>query len=276
MLAMVLGWTDTFMLGSFKSTVDVGLYNAALPLAQFISFPLAAISFVYIPILSGLFAENKLDEMKRNYSISTKWLGLTTIPLFMIFFLYPDTVINFLFGSDYVIASIALRILSLGYIIHNITGFNNSMLITIGETKFILLATLTVVILNVILNLFLIPPFGIEGAAIASVISVIFINILKCFKVYLKTGVQPISKNLIKPSLTSLGIIIIIHVLIQNFLTIDIWMVIILFVLYSIIFFFATAITKSFDPEDLVMLQMLETKTGIKLSSIQKIIRKFI
>ena len=52
MLDLIVAWTDTLMLGYFKVSADVGLYNAAITLARFLSFPLQALTLIYVPVIS--------------------------------------------------------------------------------------------------------------------------------------------------------------------------------------------------------------------------------
>ncbi|MCK4732054.1 MAG: oligosaccharide flippase family protein [Methanophagales archaeon] len=149
MLGMIIAWADTLMLGYFKTSAMVGLYNTAHPLAHFITSPLEALLLVYMPVTSGLYAKGKMSEMRRNFSVLTKWLCSLTLPLFLILFLFPDVVLNFLFGANYIFAATALRILSLGFIVNNFLGPNGATLIAIGESKFIMWATLATAVLNV-------------------------------------------------------------------------------------------------------------------------------
>ena len=275
-LVDIIIWADTFMLGSLKSSADVGLYAAANPLARFISFPIIAFSVIFISIVSGLYAKGKMDEIKRNFVILTKWICLPTLPVFFLLFLYPDEIITFLYGSSYLPAATALRILSIGYIIKNFTGLHQSLLVAANKTRFIFSSLLVVAILNIVLNFALIPRFGIVGAAIASAISIFAANLIKSLKLYSITGVQPLSKNLIKPTLLSTVVILLIYFILQNFLTVNIWMIAIIFVSYYVIFGLATLLTRSLDKEDLDMLQAIERKTGIKSKLIKRIMVKFL
>jgi len=274
-LTSVMSWTDTLMIGGLKSTVDVGLYNAASPLARFISFPLAALLVIYMPVFSGLYAKNKLDEIKRNYSILTKWLCSATLPLFAILFLFPEPIITLLFGSTYAPSSGALRILSLGFIANNFVGPCSVSLIGMGKSRFVMLASLFAAVLNIGLNTALIPSFGLIGAATASVISLSCINLIRSWKLYSISGAKPLSKNLVKPVLVSLGIIGIIYVIFQNFITMEGWMLPVILLLFYIIYILAMLITKSLDQEDLKMLQILEEKTGFKSNLLRRLLLKF-
>ena len=274
-LMTVMSWTDTLMLGNLKSTVDVGLYNAAHPLAQFISFPLAALLLIYMPIFSGLFAKNMFDEVKNNYSILTKWLCSATLPLFIILFLYPEPILMLLFGPAYVPSSTALRILSLALIINNFVGPCGVTILAMGKSRFVMFTSLFAGALNIGLNAVLIPYFGIEGAATASAISITSVNLVHSWKLYSSSGAKAISKNLIKPTLLSLGIIGIIYLMSQNFITISLWMLPVILLLFYIVYILAMLITKSLDREDLKMLQILEEKTGFKSNLLRRLLIKF-
>jgi O-antigen/teichoic acid export membrane protein len=276
MLHLIIVWTDTLMLGGLKSSVDVGLYNAAYPLAQFISAPLAAMALIYVPVASGLYAQGSMPEMRRIFSILTKWLCAATLPLFLIFFLFPDAVLSFLFGASYASAANALRILSLGFIINNFMGPNTAFLIAMGQVRFVMWATLATAGLNVGLNSALIPPFGIEGAAIASMASLVSINLIVCWKLYSLAKAQPLSKNLLKPILASLAFAFLFQFIFGNFVTVVWWMLPLLFILYYGIYGLAILLTKSFDKEDISMLLAIEKRAGVNLSFIKRILRRFL
>ena len=276
MFFIIVIWTDTLVLGAFKSSSEVGLYNAASPLAQFLSFPLGSIGFIFMPVLSELYARKRLNEIRRNFSMITKWLSLITLPLFLIFFLYADTIVTYLFGQEYLLSANALRILSFGYMIHNISGPNSSALIGIGENRFIMYNSFAIAILNIILNIILIPPYGIEGAATASAIALFAINFIKCLKIYKKIGASPLSRNLIIPSIISILIIFLCYYLFNSYFTLNFWLVILILVFFYILFAGVILITKSLDQEDLDLLYSIEKKAGIKTKIFEKIMIKFL
>jgi O-antigen/teichoic acid export membrane protein len=276
MLRLIIAWTDTLMLGSLKTSVDVGLYNAADPLAGFISTPLAAMSLIYVPVVSSLYAQGSMPEMRKNFSILTKWLCAATLPLFLILFLFPETVLGFLFGAGYAPAATTLRILSLGFIISNFLGPNAATLTALGEVRFIMWTNLAAAGLNVGLNMALIPPFGIEGAAIASLSAIASNNLVYCWKLYSLAKAQPLSKNLLKPTLASVALIFLFQFIFGKLVTVTWWMLPLLFILYYVIYGLTILFTKSFDKEDISMLLAVEKRAGVNLSFIKRILRKFL
>ncbi len=276
MLGLLITWTDTLMLGYFTSSAKVGLYNAAIPFAQFISAIMGAMLLIYMPVTTGLYARRMMPEIRRNFTVLTKWSCSITLPLFLILFLYPRSVLNLSFGADYIFADNALRILSLGFIINNFMGPNGGTLIALGRSRFLMWATLGVALLNIGLNVALIPLLGIEGAAIASAVSIITVDVIRYWKVYSLTGTLPLSKNLIKPVLASLVLALLFHFIITNFFTISLWMLPVLFILYYTIYGVTTLFTRSFDKEDIALLLAMEKKVGINLSSIKRVLQRFL
>jgi len=203
-----------------------------------------------------------------------------TLPFFLIISLFPEAVLNVLFGSAYAQASVALalRILALGMFIHVFLGPNAATLIVMGRTKLNLMDNLIGAITNVSLNLLLIPPLGIIGAAIASTISFAVVNTLKSAQIFRIHQIHPFARNYLKPVVTSVVLIAIIYVLIEVFWIppITLAMLIALALLFFAVYGVCFVITGSFDEEDVTMLLEIEKMAGIDASWIKRILRRFI
>lgn len=275
-IGLILGWTDTLMLGYFKTPDVVGLYNAASPLAVFVSsLTLGSMLFIYVPIASQLYSKGLTEELRRNYTVLTKWTTSAGMPLFLIFLLFPEAVLNSFFGANYVPAGIVLRILAIGFLIDNLSGPNGATLMVIGKTRFLMWVALAGAGTNVILNLVLIPPIGIVGASIASLIAIALVNIIRAVKLYSLTKAQPLSKNLLKPMVTSTGLISLIYILTKG-VVITLWMLPLLFILFLGIYGLSILLTKSFDREDTRMLLAIEERLGLNLTLIKGFLKRFI
>ncbi len=275
-LGMAMGWIDTLMLGYFKTPEAVGLYNAAHPLTQFIFGPLLALNLIYTPIATGLYAQNRLPEMKRNYTILTKWLTSVTFPLFLVLLLYPEAVLYLLFGPGYGAAAPALRLLAISVILSNLFGPNRRTLVVLGHTRFLFWTNLTGLTLKIVLNIILIPKLGILGAAITSLTSTILLNIICSVKIYTLSKIHPLSKNLFKPVISSIVLAFLIEAVARSLFDITPWMLPLIFILYYSVYALAILLTKSFDREDMTLLLEVGKRTGIKTAPLEKILKRFI
>ena len=275
-LTMTVLSMDTLLLGYFKMPEIVGLYNGAYPLAYFISVPIYALFLIYTPVATGLYSQNLMAELKRSYIISTKWIVSLTLPIFLVLCLFPEAVLNLFFGPAYVAAAPALRILSLGFIINNLFGPNQSILLAMGESRFIMWASLAAAMINILLDIVLIPPLDIVGAAIASASSVVITKLIISIKAYLLCQAQPLSKNLLKPIAVSIVLALLLKFATPGLVSITWWMLVLLFIMYYAIYAIAVVVTRSFDREDIALLLEIEKMSGVNAAPIKRLLGRFI
>jgi O-antigen/teichoic acid export membrane protein len=183
MFSLIIGWTDTILIGYFMNELYVGLYNSAIPTVNLLlAVPIAAISML-VPTTAALLSSNKLKEIKESYVMSTEWVFFLNLPVFLIFVLFPQQILSVLFGAEYIQAAPALVLLSIGFFMLSLAQPALKMLELLNKTRFYMAITSIVAILNVVLNVILIPLRGIEGAAIASLVSMSIIFILSLTKI---------------------------------------------------------------------------------------------
>jgi O-antigen/teichoic acid export membrane protein len=276
MLYIIIQWTDVLMLGYFKTSSDVGLYNGASPLADLVPIVYNSMGFIYIPVVSQLYARGLMNEVERSYQVLTKWIFSLSLPIFLIFLLFPITTLNFLFGYQYTEAAPVLRILCSGLAFNIFLGGNGLTLITMGKARLLLWASLIGALLNVVLNATLIPPLGITGAAVASLASYFAVNIFCSAKLYQLTKIHPFTRNYLKPVIASGIIIFVIYALGTSLLTVAFWMLPLFFILFVAIYALSLLLTKSFDNEDIMLLLAIEKRTGVDATPIKNILRRFI
>ncbi|NJE26460.1 flippase [Thermococcus sp. MV5] len=273
-LNFLMTWTDTLMLGYYKSSEVVGLYSAASPLARLIPIFLNSAGILYAPIVTSLYAQGKIKEMGKVYQILTKWIFLLTLPIFSVMFLFPEATILFIFGEKYISAAPALQILALGFMFHTFLGLNGLTLVVIGQPKLNMIGDTFAVVSNVVLNVLLIPKYGIVGAAVATAVSYFVANVFRSFWLYQKTKIHPFSWNYVKPlaiSFVLLGLVKNLHLKVLN-----IWYAIPVLVVFLAVYFFLVLLSRSVDKEDVELFLAIEKRLGINLEIIKKILRRFV
>ena len=274
--SMLTLYTDTIVLGYFKTPQEIGLYNAAYPLAFFMTVPYAVFLMIFMPIATYLYSQNLIGELRRNFSVTAKWICFVTLPVFLILFLFPEQVINLLFGESYISASPALRILSLGFMINSLFGPNVGAMLAIGQSRFLMASVMVSALSNVVLSIILIPSMGFMGAAISSATAMVLANLLISVKLFRECGAQPISKNLLKPFMASIIVALALQFTLGLMMVITVWMLPLLFALYYIIHVVAVIWTRSFDREDLMMLAEIDRIIGINTEPLKRFFRKYI
>lgn len=161
---------DTIVIGLLLGPVMAGLYNAAYkPVTVVLAMPTTYFIGLF-PALSRAYAES--HEAFRE--IATRSFGLAAlgaVPFGIGAFFLAAPVIGFLFGPAYANAATVLQILSWSAVLVILRGTFRQSLNAAGKSGLDLRCAAAAVLLNVILNLLLIPRYGIIGAAVATLIS---------------------------------------------------------------------------------------------------------
>ena len=163
---------DTVMLGLMVGDNQVGYYNAAVKVKGILASVVTAMSAVLLPRVSYYLSMNDnksfLDIIKKTFN----FVFAISIPLTLFFDLAAEPTILILAGSDYFSSIIPMQIITPAIIfigIGSITAWQ--MLIPLGREKITVIGALFGAIVDLIINLILIPKFGASGAAIGTLIA---------------------------------------------------------------------------------------------------------
>lgn len=189
---------DIILVGFFLTASQVGLYNAALPIAMLMTVFLFAVNRIAMPVASELFGGGSEKEMEYIYKSIAKWSLMITLPMFLILFFYPTQIISLLFGKEYIAAANVLRILAAGFFVKAISGSFGEFLQSFSKTLPIFIISVTGTIMNLILMAILIPKFGIEGAAFAFTSSLLWMCLLGNACLYHYKKILPFSWEYLK------------------------------------------------------------------------------
>jgi len=206
-ISMLFYWIDSLFLGYFKGVESVGFYNAAVPIALLLSIMPELFMQLFFPMINRHYSNRDFELIKQLSKQLGKWVFMVNFPIFILIFVFPGAAINILFGSQYLVAQTSLRILIFGSFVASIAVISNNLISMAGKSKVVLADIIIASILNVVLNFILIPmPFifnlenslGINGAALATAISMIFLNMLFFFQAKKYLGIMPLRIKMIK------------------------------------------------------------------------------
>ena len=131
---LLMVWTDTIILGIFRTEGEVGIYNVVFRVAVLTSFTLPAIFSITVPKFASLHSLGDTKELKRVFRISTKMVFWTSIPVLLTIFLFPSFILG-IFGSVFKDGVYALLMLSFGYFLASIFGSAGHLLQMTGKHK---------------------------------------------------------------------------------------------------------------------------------------------
>ncbi|HDD46372.1 MAG TPA: flippase [Candidatus Aenigmarchaeota archaeon] len=218
MLGIFRSKADTLLLGYFATAQDIGLYNAALPIALVLPMGLHAINRILMPCISELYAQGDIQSVKEAYRTAARWAFYGALPLFFAIILFSQRFITLLFGKEYLPATLPLLILACGSFLNVISGSFGETLIAIGRTKINMILSFSSLISSLILNIWLIPRHGIVGAAVATSISLSLMCFIGMAYLYNQFRLQPFTYNHLIFSFYVIAAFIILYVLTRIFI----------------------------------------------------------
>jgi O-antigen/teichoic acid export membrane protein len=164
---------DLVVLGILATPSDVGIYRIAATLATQLNLGLLVMSAVATPRYARLYREGSIDAlMALNRTCVSYALGFGAL-VFLAYLLVGKPVISIVIGAAYEPAFVPLVILCLAYLATMWAGQTNVILNMTGHERDVLYCAVLSLVVNLILNILLVPPFGMIGAASATTISLL-------------------------------------------------------------------------------------------------------
>lgn len=168
-------WIVALILKYFSGNESLGNFEAALRIGYLLMMPLVAGTTIAAPIFSRKYGQGQSEDLKRILKLTTNAIFLITFPILLIIFIFSDQLMA-LYGNDFAQSGDVLRILLIGLFFNALTGPISVMLQMSEKQVLVQNVFLTTTVLNIILSFFLIPKFGIIGAAWSNVIYQILVN----------------------------------------------------------------------------------------------------
>lgn len=188
-------YIDSVMMGCWGQITETGWYSAAYKVIISTGILMGIIDSGFYPALSKFFKESK-EKFQMAWSYQMESMIILAVPLVVGGYVLAPKIIEFLYGKDFIPSILAFRILILmAGIIYLSRPFERALIVSNNQIKFFWITFLGAVI-DVILNLILIPPFSLYGAAVATVISYLIMLSLFFYFTSKITPIKPLNLKL--------------------------------------------------------------------------------
>ena len=193
----IMSWTDKLMLGILDSpdvisglstnSAQIGVYHTAFKLSMFATIGLMAVKSIASPKFAELYKQREFKLLKKVTQQSTKLIFWTTLPLVALFIFFSERLM-LLFGDEFQAGVFAFILLSIGRVFVSFSGAAGNLLQMCGRQVIFMNIAVIGSVINVVLNFSLIPIYGINGSAIATMISLVSFNFLLVYYVKKEFG----------------------------------------------------------------------------------------
>ncbi|MDC6364537.1 MULTISPECIES: lipopolysaccharide biosynthesis protein [Flavobacteriaceae] len=196
-VALILLEIDKFMINQFIVLDNVAFYSVAGYIATSIAVPARAMNQITYPMTANYLNQGELLELKHLYKKTSLTSFIASGILFILIILNVEDLF-LLLPEEYRGGFFIILILGLAKVFDSLLGNINAILYYSEYYKTVLVLGICFAITTILLNFWLIPIYGIEGAAWASFISIFLFNFSKLILVKVKFGFFPFTSATFK------------------------------------------------------------------------------
>ncbi|HEY6237555.1 MAG TPA: polysaccharide biosynthesis C-terminal domain-containing protein [Thermoplasmata archaeon] len=272
-LGFVAGNGDALVLATWDRT-SVAYYSADLSLARLLQVGLGSLAYIILPVTARFVRRGDTDSVRTTYTTATKWMVLTSLPLFLLFFFYPSHSLAFVYGPLYTGTVVPLQIVILGAFFSTVVGPATAAQVAFGQTRLLVYNTLAAALVNLLLSLWLIPPYGITGAAIAWAAATALYPSLSMVELAYLAHVHPFERHYLLPVLaTGVPVALLLGLLP---LAPPLWLLPAIALGIAGFYVLVVLSTRSLDEGDLLLLDAVERLVGRRFTILRRIGAKFL
>ena len=192
-----MNYTDVLFLAAFATAAQVGLYAAADRVSFLVLMPNYALRTIFSPLIAEYYSRGEHEQLASLSRLVMKWMFTISWPLFLSFSIFHEAILG-IFSREYTSAGMVLIIVSFGNLIDMGTSVTGNLLLMSGKTRLLLIDSIVVIAINLGLSFWLVPYFNVVGAAVATTLTVVILNVLAFIEVYWLFKIVPLRWDMLK------------------------------------------------------------------------------
>jgi O-antigen/teichoic acid export membrane protein len=181
----------------------IGIYDTAFKTAALSALVLFAFGGIFSPMISNLYSRGMLQDLAHLYKDVSYWAFTGALVFFVMTALLARDIMA-VFGPQFVYGWPVIVIVAAAQLFSSSIGPTARVLAMTGNQRIVVLATFGSVVVAAVLNLALVPNFGIFGAAVATAAALVLVNAVSLYFVHRILGFWPYSVRYAKPALAGL------------------------------------------------------------------------
>ena len=198
---------DVLMLPMFGiSATQVGYYAAGSMIIREVRNVKLIFSSAFAPQIVRLFDSKRIKQLSYHFTETSRWVAAISIPILLIIAVFRQELLQIIYGEFNADALFMLFLLPVPYLYGSFSLAGNIIIMT-GNPRLSLLNTVISSVVNIMLNYWLIPYFGLIGAALASSLTMLLLSVLEVAETYWVVGAQLIFKKFFQPHFTAILLI---------------------------------------------------------------------
>lgn len=177
----VINYADRLIIIQFIGIAAVGLYSAAYALGMALNLLISPVGFVLFPLVSRLWDEGNREETKKYFVFITRYFILLAVPACLLLTFLSQPLMQLMTNSEFTTEISLVFWISLGMILRGLFQINMYAFHLVKKTTYITLILAISTVVNIGLNILLVPVMGLSGAAIATAVTFLGMALIAVF-----------------------------------------------------------------------------------------------
>jgi O-antigen/teichoic acid export membrane protein len=169
--AWIVTLSDRYVIGYFMSIDAVGVYSACYALGSMAQFFISPLWIVLFPATTNLYEKNQIPELKNHLKYSLKFFLMFAIPASFGLSVLSKSLLGVLTTPKFIEGYLIVPIVAVGVVLFSSSTIMGNILMLVKRTKTLSLIYGISALINIMLNIILVPLIGILGAAIATLMT---------------------------------------------------------------------------------------------------------
>ncbi|SFR34565.1 flippase [Halorubrum sodomense] len=260
----IVGQIDFFVIGYYLTSSKVGQYQVAYLLGSNLLIVLTAITPIFKPMIAE--ASSDTATIRRRFQLATRWVTMLSLPIAITLALAPEAYLSIFFTNEYTAANTALIALVIGYMLNAFSGPEGMVLEGLGFTRLTLFNSILLVVINVILDIILVPRMGILGAGIGTASALTVAGFAGIIEIYFFKNIHPYTSQLFRTYLAAV-IPILLGWSLASKLDSEILIAVALPIVVVISYVYMLTLTGAFSSDDKQIAHKIDDKMGYPVFS---------
>lgn len=213
LLYTLMAASDVLMLANLQGTSEAGIYRACIQFRPAFDMAVLAFNAAAIHLYPVYHQEGRVAELAQSYGTVIRMTSVVTAIVFVLVFLSRRDILGML-GPEFPAGGTAMAFLLVGFLFQGCLGSSGVLLVVTGHQRYETVAAFLGVVVNIGLNLVLIPMYGIVGAGMATATALLIMNLLRVYFVYVKLQLSTLSPDIARSLLLGAIVVALVSVLV--------------------------------------------------------------
>ena len=251
LLNFLISQSDKILIGHYLNARQLGIYAVSAAVVAYVPIALQSVNQIFSPTIADLHSRGERELLGRVYQSITRWMLGFTLPLALVIMIFAKPLMR-MFGSDFEAGWLVLVIGTLGQLVNCGVGSAGYLLLMSGNERRLIKVQVVATVVTVGLGLFLVPRWGIVGAALATCVATVLTNSWNLAQVHRVLGLFPYSRasflRLVLPTLGTAAVVLFCKTLFR--IMVPLWVGIVVCLVVAYVVFLGIALFSGVGPDD--------------------------